>query len=454
MAFTNFYLIAGGAGSADINAGSSIGAAQAAATTNGSWSTVTGIFTAASGTPFAATVVGDYASIYVDGATVAVFVAKVLTVTSSSIIVVDVATIKYGTAPSTSVTGRSCVINGSWNTEQVLASLTTTVPQSTKINIKGNLTITASRTFALAGAATTPLWFSGYNTTPGDLDSDTTNSLAKPIWTLNATFSINATGALQIWSGISIVGNRSGVVWQQNVNSLHLTSRCRFENTSSNSGAIAYTQNGNPGTMQYCWFKTPATATAQPVVATLGTGQLIGCVAEGGGQVSFQPTGSNATIFINCISLNCAGIGFLFSTGASRLYGCVIYNSTSDAIKWTGTPAIGAAVVGCLFATIGGIGINNASGTNTTNVVRACNDYFSCSGGNEVGFGDSPAFFGQTESGSPITSATNMTPVAGSNAINNGFPGIFENESFSSYPAIGAVQPLAAGGVAIAIFGS
>lgn len=446
MAFVNFYLVAGGAGSADINAGSSIGAAQAT-TTNGSWNSGTGVFIAASGTPFAATQVGDYASVYVDGATVTTFVGKVTTVTSSTQITVDVATIKYGTVPSTSATGRSCTINGSWNTEQVLAAgglASTTVPQSTKINITGNLTTTATRTISMAGATTTPLWFSGYNTTPGDLDNDTTNALAKPIWTLGATFLLQATGAHQWWSSLNVVANRNSAAWQTQGTGF-LMVRTRIENTSSGSNAFALDVTNNTGQRYaYCWFKVPATATGSGnVVVGTGLVSFVGCVSDGGGKAAYD--GSNQSPeYLACVALN-GVVGFLSTTSRLAILNCTISNISGDGVKSTGTPSGGSIVVGSLFRSIGGYGINNASGTNTNLVIRTCNDFYSCTSGAENGFGDSPAFFGQTDLSDPVTSASDMTPVSGSNARNNGFPGIFENQSYSSYPAIGAVTPQATG---------
>lgn len=449
MAFTNFYLIGGGTGSADINAGSSIGAAQAAATTGGAWVGATNTFTAVSGTPFASTVAGDYASVYVDGGTVTTYIAKVSSVTSNKIIVLD-ATIKYGTVPSDGAANRSCVINGSWNTEQVLAAgglATTTVPQSTKINIKGNLTLTASRAFSMAGAATTPLWFSGYTTTPGDLDADTTNTLAKPIWALNSTFQLSCTGNFQTWTGISVTGSRSGTIWNLQ-GSPCFVDRVRSENTSSNAAAIALTWAVSQGVCGYSWFKTPTTATTTGTISVGGNGSFIGCVAEGGGLAGWNGAANNYSL-INCIALNNTGAGVLSSTGQVKIMGLTVLSSggTVDGVKWTGTPGSLCWVMNLLcVGQSGGTaitnGINNASGTNTQNVFRACNDYSNVTNA-EVGFGDSPAFFGQTESAFPLTSATNLTPLRTSSAIAHGFPGVFENQTFSSFVALGAVDPTA-----------
>lgn len=449
-AFAPFYLIAGGTGSADINAGSSIGAAQAAPATGGSWVNATNTYVAPSATPFATTIVGDYVSIYADGATVTTYVAQVTTVVSNVSVVLS-ATIKYGTAPTDGAANRSAVAGGSWNTEQVLAAgglATTTVPQSTKINMKGNLTITASRTISMADATTTTLWFSCYNTTPGDLDADTTNSLTKPIWTLNSTFGLVASGNFQVWSGLSVVGSRTGPMWTLS-GSVQTQVRCRIENTSANAGAIASTWSGT-GVCAYSWMKCATTATTTGVCSLSGfTGTMLGVVAEGGGIAGFNLAAAAGMVLSNCVGLTNTGAGVLATTANAKVLYSTFYGATVDGIKWTGTPSgNGSLVIGCLFSGLNSStattnGINNASGTNTASVFRACNDYYNVTNP-EVGMGDSFAFFPQTDSNPVVTSGTNMTPVAGSNALNHGFPGIFENQTYTSFLAAGAVQPTGA----------
>jgi hypothetical protein len=442
MAFTNFYLDAGGN---DMNAGSVQNhAAAAGPSTNGDWgNAAANRFTAASGTPFSAVNVNDWASVYVDGTTSgAVYVAQVTAVNAGGASIDLSTTAKYGTAPSNSATGRSCRVGGSWLSEFPLTTLTGTVPASTKINFNNNLTITASRTIALAGLTTAPLWFSGYNTNPGDLDNDTTNSLAKPIWTFNANFGLVTSGAHQIWSGLSVKGNASGVVWQSSSQSL-MMSRCRVENTSSNAAAYAF-QPTFTNTIAYSYFKAPSTGTTNGVVVANGTGSTyLGCVFDGGGLAGLN-LANNQNLVVRCVFLTNTGAGILCNSAQARIMGCTFYGATVDGVKWTGAPAAGASVVGCLFSGVNGgaattNGINNASGTNTNLVFRACNDYYNVTN-REVGFGDSPEFFPQTDSSPVATSATNLTPVATANARARGFPGLFENALFSGYSDIGAVQ--------------
>lgn len=444
MAFTNFYLDSGGN---DMNAGSVRNSGPAAGpSTNGDWgNAAANRFTAASGTPFSAVNVGDWASVYVDGTTSgAVYVAQVTAVNAGGASIDLSTTAKYGTAPSNSATGRSCRVGGSWLSELPLTTLTGTVPASTKINCNNALTITASRTFALVGTTTAPLWFSGYNTNPGDLDNDTTNTLAKPVWTLNSGVFLTPTGNYQVWSGLSVVGNRSGSIFVPTAAQGCYFSRLRVENTSSNAAAIAVT-NTSDGVFAWCYFKTPATATTTGVVAVSNSrGRFLGCVFDTGGVAGANVTTSDI-LFYACLFLNNTGAGILSSTGAFHAINCTFYGATVDGIKVTGAPSTtGTVVVGCLFSGLNGStattnGINNASGTNTALLFRACNDYYNVTNP-EVGLGDSPAFFGQTDSNPAVVSASNLTPVATSNALIHGFPGIFENETFSGYTNIGAVQ--------------
>jgi hypothetical protein len=376
---------------------------------------------------------------------VTTYVAKIATVNAGGATITLDGTIKYGTAPTTSATARSCKIGGSWLSEQVLAAGglgTTTVPQSTKINCKGNITHAASRTISMAGATTTPLWFSGYNTNPGDLDNDTTNSLAKPVWTIGDTFQFTGSGNHQLWSGISFTGNRTSGLVVFSGTSVRIW-RCRMENISS--AANAFTLTSGAIFYYYCWFKAPTTATTTGCINVNSSGaKFVGCVVIGGGIAGFN-CGNQGGTFVNCAAIDCTGAGWLSSTGAPQLFYCTARNPSADGVKWTGTPGAATLIVGSLFVSCPTGGINNASGTNTNLInVVAC-DFYNC-GTTIIGIGDSPDSFGQTDSSDPTTSATDMTPVLTANARKNGFPGYFENQIYKGYTDIGAVQASGATG--------
>lgn len=454
MAFTNLYIQSGGN---SMNAGSSTANAADVTSTNGSWDITADTFIATAATPFSAVTTNDWVSIYADGTTTGVvYSAQVVSINSGGLSVTLSTTAKYGTKPSASATARSAKVNGAWADETALVQLgATTIPAATKVNWKqATYTLTTNRTIALAGTTLLPLWISGYNTTPGDLDNDTTNSLTKPALSLNSTFQLSTTGAYQIWSSFNVTGTRTGTIWQMS-GAGSVTLRCRSENTSANAGAIAFTPATATQLVAYCWFKCPTTATTTGAVSVAIGSTLIGCVAEGGGLAGFNGA-ATSSLYINCIGYLNTGAGFLASTGGARLFNCTVYGATVDGVKWSGTPPTSSAVVGCLFAGVSGgaaitNGINNASGANTGNMFRSCNDYYNVTN-SEVGFGDSPAWFGQTDSAFPLTGATDMTPITGSNALTHGFPGIFENESYSSYVSNGAVTPSGAGVYPSAVF--
>ncbi len=439
MAFNEFYIIKSGGG-ANNAAGSTTGAVSVAQT-GGSWDITADTFIATGGTPFSAVNVGDWASIYVDGVTVTTYIAQVVTINSLGLSITLSTTAKYGTKPTPSTITRSCKIGGCHVSELPWASggLTGTVPASTRVNWKqDSYQVIASRTFSLAGATTTPLWFRGYNTNPGDCDSNP--ALARPTLTLDATFTITASGADQIWSSVNASGNRTGIIWNLNGANGRLV-RVRVENTSSNVGAIAFANNGATTVCAYCWFKSPSTATTTGVASIIG-GTYIGVVFDTGGAACIS-SASTAGTFHGCITLN--GVtGLLATTASHRVIGCTFYNPSGDGINWSSTPTAMAFVIGSLFSNCGGYGINNASGTNTDNVFRACNDYFVSGGsGTENGFGDVPSFFDQSEGLSPFVNApTDLTLTAAALARQASYaPGGVENETYTSYLSIGAVQP-------------
>lgn len=444
MAITNFYMQSGGS---DLNAGSTTSNGAVYTSTSGTWNG-TSTFTPTDGSTPASTVnVGDWASIYPNANTTTPYVAQVTIVGAGVNGVITLSTTaKYGTVPASGTGTRTIKTGGAWASPTVLTSSGiggTAVPASTKVNIKqATYTRAASDSIGLNGSATAIFWMSGYNTTPGDLDNDTTNALAKPVFAYNANFTCTISGGRNLVTGLSFTGAVSNFVLTMTGATLATIMRCRVENTSSNSAAFAASFVGGTKVL-YCWFKAPSTATANGTVSVGGVSQAwyVGCVAEGGGKAAWNVTGTGPFTFVNCVAQSPTGNGWLMSTQSVMLFGCTVANSTGDAVKWTGTPGVLSCVIGGMLSSVTGIGINNASGTNTDLIVRACDDFYACSTSDEAGMGDNPAFFQQDESSNPLQSTTDLSVIAGVNARAHGFPGIFENEIYSSYLTCGAVDP-------------
>jgi len=84
--------------------------------------------------------------------------------------------------------------------------------------------------------------------------------------------------------------------------------------------------------------------------------------------------------------------------------------------------------------------MRRAGFSNIPHLVR--NLFHSNTSGETNGFGDCPQFSNQTDASSPFTNAAggDLSLVDTSNAKANGVPGLFENQSYTSYLDIGAVQ--------------
>lgn len=171
---TEFYAVPGTGG--NTNSGSSIGA-NVYATQNGNWDATTDTFVPTDGsTPASSIAVGDWVSIYNDGATLAVYIVRVLSVAAGpngAIVVVPLAS--TGTEPTTSATARSLVAGGAWAgmsgavtfpTTLLSLRLTNSAYDRPRYNFKNNLEYNVSAALTVAGNG--PYDIQGFTTTPGD----------------------------------------------------------------------------------------------------------------------------------------------------------------------------------------------------------------------------------------------------------------------------------------------
>ena len=334
--------------------------------------------------------------------------------------------------------------NGAWTLAEAIAS----AAAGQRINVKAGTyaNTTTSRSFAVTGTTTSPVWWRGYNTTIGD--RDTNPSLTPPAITFT-TGLCTLGGAHQIFSHLDISGANTGR--QVTVTGANLTvDRCRFENTNA-AAASSAVLNSTSGTNVFsrCWFK--ATGSATRVVQNSVVADYQGCVFTGGG-VGIDSTA--AVRFLLCVFRATGGHGFQAITTGSiqHVIGCTFRGCGGDGVRFDVLPTSIVFVANCLFASCGGYGINNATGANTNVVRRLGNDFWSNTSGTENGFGDSPSLAELGESADPHTSATDLALISAALAKAGGQPGLLENESYTSYLDAGAVQRQeAAGGGGIVV---
>lgn len=175
--FTEMYFQTTGS---NLNAGSTTSDTASVTETNGDWgNAAANRFTAASGTPFSGVSVGEWASIYNDGATVTPYIALITAVNGGGASI-DLSTTSFsGTPPATGATGKSCKVGGAWKgpngTEAfpfgfLAYTARNASGHSVRCNMKGgtNYNISAAITHSVAGANTAAVTFEAYTNTPGD----------------------------------------------------------------------------------------------------------------------------------------------------------------------------------------------------------------------------------------------------------------------------------------------
>lgn len=382
MAFTEFYCDS--ANGNNVNAGSTTSGTADATTTNGNWDATTGVFIAASGTPFASTNVGDFASVYNDGATVAVFVGRVTTVTSSTQITVSL-TAKMGTAPTTSATARSCKIGGCWKGPNsssgfplslIVGTLTNASGDPVRVNYKNNASY--SVTSAITGITNTGninVTHQGYSSTVGDggratlttatnsiglLTSGINNSYIDMIFSNTAStgssIMVTATNSGQFFYRCVFTGGRaSGVSVASRAILVECEAYDNNRNNTANSAGFQGQQNchfvrcishDNTGSNTSGWYFTGSTQTPS----------LIDCIADTNGNHGFSSAASTAThcyVFKNCEAYGNTGAGISIGTSTTN---SVYYIENCNFSK-NGTYGIDAnSATGQVFATNCGFG--------------------------------------------------------------------------------------------------
>lgn len=407
MAFTEFYCDT--ATGANINAGDAT-ANGVVTSTNGAWSTVTNIFTATAGTPFSGVSVGDFASLYLDGGTLSVYVARVTAVGGGGLTLTLSSTAKSGTAPTTAGIGVSCTTGGKWKGPNAAVAFPFGFVQNTmtnaagdfpRINIKNgtNYAITAVMTHPNVG----PIRWQGYTSAAGDggkatIDGGTSgasyNLLAASCTNndfVDLIFQNN--GASAALAGVSVSGAENNFL------------RCVVNNVRGNGFASTVT-----GTLVEC----EAYACNQANTAAFGGfnssangANLLRCI-------SHDNVGSNSAGFVvggsawfNCIADTNGGIGFnCTATVGAVLVGCDSYNNTSDGVRFANASAAFFYLENCNLVKNGGYGVNGSgAGTRNGSIVNC-----GFGAGTQVNTsGTTTGLSALVESGS-ITYASDVTP--------------------------------------------
>lgn len=357
--YNEFYCTSGGS---NLNSGTDENASAYYTSTNGNWDATNRIFTPTDGSNPATSgiAVGRYVSVYLDAASVGVFVARVTNVVNAVNGAVTVsATNQGGTAPTTGATGRTLKAGGAWRGpsgssrfpfDYSFANLTDIAGNWPRLNMKNDQTysITSGLTFTGTNAA-----LQGYSQAVGDGGRATIDggNSAGVLLTLGSSTQIiadlilanNATGSPN--NGLS-TSSQSALILRVTVhdvgsNGFNLANssntlieceayRCNLQNQSGAGGFRANTD---------CWFLycTSYNNTGDGMVFVDNTGNIFvqGC------------------IFFN--NTRCGAAGLLSSSQPSSFQHCDFYNNGADAIRNTNVANTSSWVIrNCNFVKNGG----------------------------------------------------------------------------------------------------
>ncbi len=308
----------------NLNAGSTNDQNAIYTNANGAWSTVTNVFTTATSNPEGSISAGMFASIFLDAATTAVYIALITAVTTTTITLSS--TVIYGTAPTTAANGITIKVGGAWvgpsgavtfpfGLSGTIGALKNTNSDQVRLNVKNDqtYTMTAALPFATLGAAV----MQGYTTNTGDLGK--------------ATFTSNITSAINF--------------------------------TSASAGDfvlldLIFISTGASGSFDT--FQTSATLASTFIRCVFHGGRGAGLVTNAGG--SLTPTVLAECEAYDCNKSNTANKGAFQVNGPTLFYNCYAHDNTAGTNAHGFAGAAGPMIlVNCIADTCGGSGIQVSS---------------------------------------------------------------------------------------------
>lgn len=364
--FTEFYCQSGGS---NLNAGSTTSNSATYTSTSGNWVQSTRVFTPTDGVNPSLTVsVGMWASVYLNAATVGVYIGRVSAVQNATngTITID-STAIAGSAPANSTGGMTIKVGGAWKGPNagsaypfLLGSLNALKDASDhipRINLKNDATYSITAGITVFGQT---MFVQGYSASPGDqgkaiIDSGT--STINPISTNNgqttlADIIVQSTATTGTADGFTTTGGNQLIRCVAhgmrgngfNIGSSNFVKECEaYDNNKSNT-------SGNGG------FKFSSSTTFENCVSHDNTGSNTDGFA---GIISATPV-----TFTNCIADTNGRHGFSIQSNTNpyaSFYQCDAYNNGTDGIKNLLTTANSFAnIKNCNFIKNGGYGINSA----------------------------------------------------------------------------------------------
>lgn len=335
-----------------------------------------------------------------------------------------------------------------WNTWANAATGMSTISVATRLNVKGNVS-TGSVTFSPStSAATGPLWIRGCDSSWNPIGE---TQSGQPTTTMTSNGSFTCQSQWIVWTGLAWTGSSTGAIFTMSggAGGRQHFDRCSFTNTGTGANSYAFSGGANTGVMTRCSVSASTTTATYALSAT--SFYAYDCIFSGGATGTVRSS-STALFLSGCVLKNIAGTGVLTNAGSQAvIYRCsFLGNANSKGIDLTTGTGLNH-IFDCVFSGFSGTGVAiSSSATSGLNALLRNNRFYNCAtniSGIIESFQLGPDDGSSALAGDPFTSSTDFTPT--SYITGGGTPGVFQGQSFTSYPASGAVQPSSAGGGAV-----
>lgn len=333
---------------------------------NSNWNG-TSLFTPADGsTPLDTVSTGDFASVYLDGATTGVYVARVTSIAAGANGAITLsATAKFGTAPTSNATGRSIKVGGAfagpgvgdyWPGNFLASGCTNAAGYKPRLNLKNDKTYLSNGMSPNSSALT----FQGYSGVFGDggraVMTHIDTVVGQTIYIFSSTFTSTAIADIIFISGLNAIFNPTAVGLSLNRVTAVDMMGAGFVLSSANGAyveieAIRCNRGDTEGgaitsSSANCSFIRPK------VYGTTGTLNGNGMNLTGG-----APHIENGLFYNNAKY----GILLVTTTNSSgpRISNCDFFNNTSGGIYFTNASAVSniAFIENCNFVKSSGYGL-------------------------------------------------------------------------------------------------
>jgi hypothetical protein len=317
-----------------------------------------------------------------------------------------------------------------------LAEAITNVTAGTRVNVRNGTysNTTTIRTTGVAGTTSAPIWWRGFNTTIGDIESD--NGLTKPLIDFTTGNWVCAT-AFNYFSNLrfnsaATTGTNPGTVNTTTAATDNKFWGCRFTNTAANSNSHALRFAGQRCVVRSSFLSATSSATCLFLTSECTAfGNYIG-----GGNLGVSGL-ARCHVLFNVID-DPASHGIQFDTSGANATGNSIYSAGGDGVRIAST-SVSVFIANNIFSNSAGWGVNFSSGSNGASVLSG-NVYRSNTSGT-VNQLTEDWRWGETSLGvDPWTNAAadDFSLVSDAKALS--LPGAFEAETVIGYMDPGAVQ--------------